>query len=93
MDKALSQAPSYRLNDFATRDRYRRAVEAMARACDGMKIALAQAAVARALEGEDQRRRDVGYYLIAESDRVRAQCRVPCIFHRPPGPAPPGRWG
>ena len=66
VDKALCQAPGYRQNDFATRDRYRRAIEVMARASGGDEIALAENAVARALAGEDQRRRDVGYYLIAE---------------------------
>ena len=66
VERALAAAPGYCDNDFATRDRYRRAIETMARACDGEEIALAEAATARALAGADARRRDVGYYLIAE---------------------------
>ena len=66
VERALAAAPGYSDNDFATRDRYRRAIETMARACDGDEIALAETATARALTGADARRRDVGYYLIAE---------------------------
>ena len=66
VERALAAAPGYSDNDFATRDRYRRAIETMARACDGDEIALAETATARALAGEEARRRDVGYYLIAE---------------------------
>jgi cyclic beta-1,2-glucan synthetase len=80
VDKVLSQAPGYRAMDFPSRDRYRRAVERLARACAGSEIAVARNAVARARTGADARRRDAGYYLIAEGRHEFARilgCRPP----------------
>jgi cyclic beta-1,2-glucan synthetase len=79
VDRALSAAPRYRESDFATRDRYRRAIERLARVCDQDEIALAEAAAARARTAGDPRLRDVGYYLIAEGRHGFARdvgCRV-----------------
>ncbi len=84
VERVLAGAPGYGGNDFATRDRYRRAIEQMARACHGEEIVLAGAAVARALKGEDIRRRDVGYYLIAEGRAAFARemgCRQALLQH------------
>jgi len=84
VEKTLSQAPGYSEMDFASRDRYRRAVESLARICDEAEVAVARGAVARALAGSDARRRDVGCYLIAEGRRDFARslgCR-PSLQHR-----------
>ncbi len=84
VEKALAQAPGYSEMDFASRDRYRRAVETLARRCDKDELAVTKAAVARALAGSDIRSRDVGYSLIAEGRRDFARalgCR-PSLPHR-----------
>ena len=84
VEKTLAQAPGYCDMDFASRDRYRRAVETLARTCDDAEIAVAKSAVARALAGSDARRRDTGYHLIAEGRRDFARalgCR-PSLAHR-----------
>ena len=73
VERALSRAPGYKQNDFATRDRYRRAIETLARACQGDEIALAEEVAARALAGADARSRDPGYYLIAEGRHAFAR--------------------
>lgn len=46
VEKALSQAPGYRAMDFPSRDRYRRAVERLARACASSEISVARIAAA-----------------------------------------------
>ena len=63
----------YRRQDFATRDRYRRAVERLAKAARQDEVKVATAVVARAVASPDGRTGHVGYYLIAEGQRAFAQ--------------------
>ena len=71
LDRALREHPGYSEMDFPTRDRYRRAVENLARRAPLDEIAVASAAVAQArsavtdIPGE----RDPGHYLIAGARR------------------------
>ena len=68
VDRALSAAPTYRLMDFSTRDRYRRAIEMLARRARLDEIEIATRSV-REARAADQLRRpvcetDAGFYLI-----------------------------
>ncbi|HVR11963.1 MAG TPA: glycosyl transferase, partial [Thermoanaerobaculia bacterium] len=64
VDAALADHPGYAAAEFGTRDRYRHAVEELARGSRHSEIEIAQLAVRRAA-GEAERRADPGYYLIA----------------------------
>ncbi|MGH6623455.1 MAG: hypothetical protein ACREBN_05760, partial [Burkholderiaceae bacterium] len=67
--EALNAAPVFASMDFITRDRYRHAVEQLARRSPLTEIEVAQAVVARAAAADhaaDARTRDPGYYLIDE---------------------------
>jgi cyclic beta-1,2-glucan synthetase len=68
VDRTLSATPTYDLMDFPTRDRYRRAIERLARRTRLGEIEIAQRAVRDALAAErldrPPRERDTGYYLI-----------------------------
>lgn len=59
----------YGKQEFATRDRYRQAVERMAKASGRDEVEVARRAVARASAGDTDRARHVGYYLMAEGRR------------------------
>ncbi|HYH45988.1 MAG TPA: glucoamylase family protein, partial [Thermoanaerobaculia bacterium] len=84
VDEALSEHPGYRAMDFATRDRYRHAVEDLARGSRLSEIEIARRAVQRASAAEPQREQDPGFFLIAEGRRA---------FERELGArVPPGRW-
>ena len=76
VDDTLAAHPGYRAAEFATRDRYRHAVEELARGSRHSEIAIAERAVRRAgaagtprsaatLAGAADRLADPGYYLIA----------------------------
>src|SRR5262245_57956922 len=56
----------YARQEFATRDRYRQAVEQIAKASGRDEVDVARLAVARAAAGESARQRHVGFYLVAE---------------------------
>ena len=66
VDRALRVDNGFAAMDFATRDRYRRAVEKLARWCPLNETAVAAAAVeqAHAASGDDRRLQEPGYYLI-----------------------------
>lgn len=68
VDRALSVAPTYRLMDFPTRDRYRRAIEMLARRARLDEIEIAARAVREAQAAEQLRKpeceTDAGFYLI-----------------------------
>jgi cyclic beta-1,2-glucan synthetase len=64
VDEALAAHPGYLAAEFATRDRYRHAVEELARGSRHSEIEIAHLAVRRAA-GEAERQADPGYYLIA----------------------------
>jgi cyclic beta-1,2-glucan synthetase len=70
VDKTLATTPNYDLVDFPTRDRYRRAIENLARRARLGEIEIAQRAVreARAAErlNKPPRERDTGFYLIGK---------------------------
>jgi cyclic beta-1,2-glucan synthetase len=69
----------YAKQEFATRDRYRQAVEQIAKASGRDEVEVASRAVARALAGESPRERHVGYYLVAEGRSSLARelgCRI-----------------
>ena len=66
--EALARAPSFLAMDFITRDRYRGAVEDLARRSVHSELDVARAAVAKAAlqpAGPDSRPSDVGYWLIS----------------------------
>ncbi|HEX5718098.1 MAG TPA: glucoamylase family protein [Thermoanaerobaculia bacterium] len=84
VDETLSEHPGYRAMDFATRDRYRHALEDLARGSRLSEIEIARRAVQRASAAEPQREQDPGFFLIAEGRRA---------FERELGVrVPPGRW-
>ena len=68
VEEVLRAEPTgiYRLMDFATRDRYRRAVEQFAKAARRDEVGVARLALARAAGGTTPRERHVGLYLIDE---------------------------
>ncbi|MBA2665879.1 MAG: glycosyl transferase [Trueperaceae bacterium] len=75
VDALLSGASDFAAMDFATRDRYRRATEILARGSRRSELEVAERALtaSRAAEGgssapasHDSRRRDPGYFLIGE---------------------------
>jgi len=70
----------YRRQEFATRDRYRQAVERMAKAARRDEVEVARLAVARAAADPDPRRGHVGYHLIDDGRAALAHtltCRFP----------------
>lgn len=85
VDRTLCEEPEgiYHHMDFETRDRYRKAVEELARASGDEESAVAQAAVQFAREGArdtqgDERYRHVGHYLIGTGRQAlveRLGCR------------------
>jgi len=80
VEQALRNDPAriYACMDFATRDRYRHAVEELARGGDVSEQDVAQAAVSMASGGSPERdplRNHIGYYLIDEGrPRLASQC-------------------
>ena len=71
-------AGAYPAMEFATRDRYRHEVEALARGARTQETTVASAAVALAVEGAAPPADHVGYYLIddgREALEARLQCR------------------
>ena len=83
VDQALLEDPSqtYAAMDFATRDLYRHAIEAIAKRSPGSQLDVARAAVALAHQGQatrdlDDRAAHVGYYLVDEGRaRLERQTR------------------
>jgi cyclic beta-1,2-glucan synthetase len=72
----------YARQEAATRDRYRQAVEQLAKAAKRDEVEVAKLAVARAEAGATPREKHVGYYLVAEGRKAFARelgCRFP--FH------------
>ncbi len=71
-DHALREFSGYSSMDFPTRDRYRRAVEKMARRAPREEIAIASAAVQEATSHKEgpPRLQDPGYYLIGGGRRA-----------------------
>ncbi|HEV3457534.1 MAG TPA: glycosyl transferase, partial [Thermoanaerobaculia bacterium] len=72
VDEELAAHPGYQAAEFATRDRYRHAVEELARGTRRSEIEIARLAVERAAaeakaeaEADAERQGDPGYYLIA----------------------------
>jgi cyclic beta-1,2-glucan synthetase len=68
----------YERQEFSTRDRYRQAVERLARAAKRGEVEVARLAVARATKATTDRERHVGYHLIGEGRHVFAnelRCR------------------
>jgi len=80
VDEELRIGCDFVAMEFATRDRYRRAVEELARGSAHSEIDVARAAIVTAKRaeadqqvgsvGSDQRRRDPGYYLIGPGRRA-----------------------
>ncbi|HWA39624.1 MAG TPA: glucoamylase family protein [Burkholderiales bacterium] len=66
VERALREDPVYGTMDFATRDRYRHAVERLAKARSVPEVEVAREAIARARSGNDERSSHVGYYLLDE---------------------------
>ncbi len=77
VDTVLQQSPVFAASDFATRDRYRHAVEELARGCDYSEVRVAEHALQLASafapsqdalkneQAEPKRFKDPGYYLIS----------------------------
>jgi cyclic beta-1,2-glucan synthetase len=78
VDELLRSGSNFAAFDFPTRDLYRRAIERLARGSKLTELAVARAALAAANDSaaagdlSDGRRRDPGYYLIANGRRVFA---------------------
>ncbi len=72
VDRALRDNANFAAMDFATRDRYRRAVERLARHAPPNEIAVASAAVEQARRGAGRapRESDPGFYLIGGGARA-----------------------
>ncbi len=66
----LSANPAYAALDFPTRNRYRSAIETLARGAHQREIDVARAALIRAERGDDEVSRDPGYWLL---DNGRAE--------------------
>jgi cyclic beta-1,2-glucan synthetase len=96
VDAVLRSASDFAAMDFPTRDRYRRAVEELARESGRDEVAVAQHAIAAARRAADRMsetryvapsERDPGYYLINTGRRAFEKelgCRVPFrtrLFH------------
>ncbi len=64
VDARLRSASDFAMMDFATRNRYRTAIEILARGTDATEIDLAEASLALAAGGETARSRDPGHWLI-----------------------------
>ncbi len=64
VERTLRQDPVYPAMDFATRDRYRHAVERMAKASPLPEVEVARQAIALARAGADARSSHVGHYLV-----------------------------
>lgn len=82
VEEVLRAEPTgvYKRQEFATRDRYRQAIEGLAKAAKRDEIEVARLAIARATAGATPRERHVGYYLVAEGRRRFARelgCRFP----------------
>ncbi|HEX3176640.1 MAG TPA: glucoamylase family protein [Methylomirabilota bacterium] len=72
VDTVLQSDPNYRTMDFATRDAYRHAVEALARGSSRPELDVAREAIARTRDAgaQDARRRDAGFHLIGGGRRA-----------------------
>jgi cyclic beta-1,2-glucan synthetase len=70
----------YTRQEFATRDRYRQAVEQLARAAKREEVEVARLALARAAAAPSERERHVGFHLIGEGREAFA-CELGCCFH------------
>jgi cyclic beta-1,2-glucan synthetase len=79
VEQTLRQDPAgvYAKMDFSTRDNYRHVIEKLAKNCEHSEVAVAETALALALEnrdlaagGLDERTRHVGYYLIGKGLHV-----------------------
>ena len=68
LESHLRHDPSgdYSQMDFATRDRYRRAVETLSRGSDWSEIDVARLATQRAMAGAEPESRHIGYHLVDE---------------------------
>lgn len=68
VEEVLRAEPTgvYPRQEFATRDRYRQAVERLAKAAQRDEIEVARLAVARAAAGATPREQHIGYHLVAE---------------------------
>src|SRR5215213_2337210 len=81
VEKVLRAEPTgvYLRQEFATRDRYRQAVEQLAKAAGRPEVEVAELAVARAAAATTDRARHVGYYLVAEGKTAFARA-LGCRF-------------
>jgi cyclic beta-1,2-glucan synthetase len=64
VDDVLSGTTPFAAMDFATRNLYRTAIEALSRGSDRSELSIAQAATAAAAQHQGERQGDPGYYLI-----------------------------
>ncbi|MDZ7574154.1 MAG: glucoamylase family protein [Pseudotabrizicola sp.] len=93
VDARLRDNPTYAAMDFATRNRYRTEIEILAHNAPLTEGEVADTALALAGKGEDEHRRDAGYWLIGEGRReleTAIRFRPPArlsLFRRV------GRWG
>jgi cyclic beta-1,2-glucan synthetase len=93
VDVRLRENPTYSAMDFATRNRYRTEIEILAHSAPLTECEVADTAVALAVKGDEEHRRDTGYWLIGEGRQkleaaigFRTPARLALIRHV-------GRWG
>ena len=70
LEQELRESAGYAALDFPTRNRYRSAVEVLARGSGQSEIDVARAAVQRARIGHDEISQDVGYHLVDDGRRT-----------------------
>nr|RDS94800.1 glycosyl transferase [Cereibacter sphaeroides f. sp. denitrificans] len=80
VDARLGAASDFAAMDFATRDRYRAAIETLARGSAASELEVTEAALAQAAQGRTPRQREPGHALIG-SGRAALETR---IGYRPP---------
>jgi len=73
VDSVLCTGTQFKQMDFPTRDRYRRAVEELARGCRHTELEIAQLALLQASAGSSARERDPGFALLAAGRRAFEQ--------------------
>lgn len=69
LEEGLQSDPSYMAVDFPTRNLCRSTIERLARGAGQEEIHVARAALHRAEHGQDERSRDLGYWLIGEGKK------------------------
>lgn len=80
VDARLRESPTYAEMDFATRNRYRTEIEILAHNAPVTEGDVAETALAKAAKGDEEHRREPGYWLL---DAGRPELEAAIGFHPP----------